>query len=158
MKTIFLTLLLPAILFAACKEEQCSDYAPAGTEVSWTESNPIEDVLQYFYCHRKTVEMHIGDTLKVEGYFLYPQTNPETLFYRGGSTHAFLGADPDVPEHKQQAIIVGGPASVMSAFYDYRRGQKVYLTIVIDGLSIDDRGCCQPMKCMVIEVNGIEKK
>ena len=69
MRTKLLIILLP-LLAAGCKEKEtaCAEYAPADTAISWTDYNSVSDVVKYFRCHKKTSDLHHGDTLKIMGY------------------------------------------------------------------------------------------
>ena len=157
MKTRLITFLLP-LLMVGCKEERCEKYAPATVSISWTEYNPMVDVLDYFYCHPQTVEAHIGDTMKILGYFLRPAGQPELPFaYVEGWTGGFFGANPDLTFNQQPSIIVEGSPTLMSAFHEYRYGEMVFMTVVIKGKS-DIPGCCVPIICTVFEIETIEKK
>lgn len=160
MKTKILILFLPMLTLLAmgCKEEQCEAYAPAGAGVSWTGYNPMEDVLDYFYCHVKTVENHIGDTLKIAGYFLRPAGQPEKPFvYEEGWSGGFFGANPNETFNRQQNIIVEGDPAFMSAFRDYQYGQMIYLTVVIKERA-HPGGCCSAILCTVIEIGETDKE
>ncbi len=154
---IISALAVACLMAAGCKEEQCEPYAPQGKEVSWTDYNTLDAVRDYFYCHRKTAEMHYGDTLKIEGFVpLYPN-NKDMPFNYGSTVHGsysivHIGAKADVESNKQYNVIVQGDTSIMSCFRDYEFGQKVYMSVVIRRWGLDEDVCCDMLKCDVVDV------
>lgn len=55
------------ILLAGCTKK-CDDYASNDAIISWTEYNSVQAMNDYFGCHSKTIDMHVGDTIRVCGY------------------------------------------------------------------------------------------
>lgn len=56
---------------AGCeKAPQCnnSHWAPLGINISWSDYNSVEEVVEYFNCHDSTLKVNEGYMLKVYGY------------------------------------------------------------------------------------------
>ena len=46
----------------------CSDYPDDGVMIYWDDYNTCTAMNNYFSCHRKTLEEHTGDTLRLAGW------------------------------------------------------------------------------------------
>lgn len=84
-------LILAALFVAGCgKSSQCnnSHWTPSGIDISWTDYNSVEKVVEYFNCHDSTIMVNKGKELKVYGYIkhnmfgtiLCPDTNESSCF------------------------------------------------------------------------------
>lgn len=147
-------LVVACLMATGCKEEQCEPYAPQGEEISWTEYNSMSDVCDYFTCHMKTWEMHVGDTFKAIGY-IPPYTHSERPYNFDSDVHRndvciTIGEKSDVPHNKQRCINVHGDTVLMSGFRNYQWGQKIYFTAIVRYWE-DDTWCCCYMGCDMVE-------
>lgn len=161
-KIIIISALAGACLMATgCKEEQCEPYAPQGKEISWTEYNSMQSICDYFTCHKKTCEMHYGDTVKGYGY-IPPYPNSDRPYNYESDVHGkeacvTIAEKPNVSSNKQWGFWIYGDTALMSGFKDYHWGQKVFFSAVIR--RFEDEGmnwCCCHISCDMVEYR-IEK-
>lgn len=158
MKQIAIIFIAAACLLAAsCKEEQCEPYAPQGKEISWTEYNTVNDIIEYFRCHIEPIRAHYMDTIKVKG-FVAPNMISgvydinEHWNHRNNDVTASLVHYPNKPISEQYRISLIGDYSVMSLLENYHVGQEVLVTMKIAfGFT---EGCCWSIVGNVIEIKN----
>lgn len=172
-KIISTLFIVCAIMLTACKESvcgECIDVAPEGTEISWTEYNSVAEVCKYFDCHRKTIEEHIGDTFKVSGYFFQPGEKlvdfntymNHSMWDTPNDVHSelfFCSYNDSVNHHSNDFLYIWVPQAQVLQLGNYRWGQRVSCTVLMQGESGIYSGCdcCHGVRVRMINIESIEE-
>lgn len=132
MKTKVYVLIICCMLVYGCGKTNCSGYAPEGGEISWTDYNSVNKVLNYFK-YKHTADQHSTDTVLMCGYIIGTE---DTDYYRsiyenaGGELCIYMTDDP---QDRYNGRARGGKLSIplhgrkeeMEWLKDYKAGQRV---------------------------------
>ena len=125
----------------------CEEYAPDGTEISWTEYNTPDAVTKYFRCHKKTIEEHEGDTVRVCGWIAFTNTNcgeppieinNTELIYLSPCAEFYSDHNPADRGYGFMYERAGGYIEIAPESWN----KKLYVRGTVMKNYLDGRGCC----------------